>query len=123
VQPLVTELTGDDGTGPLPWTIHPDLLISGDGARHAVVELDEAGATTLRFGDDENGARPDSGTAFTIRYRVGNGPQGNVGAEGIRHVVSPDARIPFRRRGGWRRKRRRRSGAGRHRRSAGNCAP
>lgn len=93
VQPLVTALAGDDGTGPLPWTIQPDLLISDDGARHAVVELDEAGVATLRFGDDENGARPDSGTAFTIRYRVGNGPQGNVGADGIRHVVSPDARI------------------------------
>lgn len=93
LQPLVTELSGDDGTGALPWTIQPDLLMSDDSARHAVVELDDAGVATLRFGDDENGARPDAGTAFAVRYRVGNGPQGNVGADAIRHVVSSDARL------------------------------
>ena len=93
VRPLVTELSGDNGTGPVPWTVQADLLNSDDEARHAVVELDEAGVATLRFGDENNGARPDSGTGFTITYRVGNGPVGNVGAEGIRHVVSADGRI------------------------------
>jgi uncharacterized phage protein gp47/JayE len=93
VQPLVTDLTGDSGIGPAPWSIQPDLLNSGQDARHAVVELDESGVAVLRFGDDDQGARPDSGTAFTITYRVGNGPQGNVGADGIRHVVTADARI------------------------------
>jgi hypothetical protein len=93
VKPLVLELSGDSGLGPLPWSMHPDLLNSDDNARHVVVELDNEGVASLRFGDDDNGARPDSGTEFNITYRFGNGPEGNVGAEGIKHIVSLDGRV------------------------------
>lgn len=93
VRPLVLELSADSGLGPLPWSVRPDLLNSDDDALHAVVELDNDGVATLRFGDDDNGARPDSGTEFNITYRFGNGPAGNVGAEGIKHIVSLDGRV------------------------------
>jgi len=93
VNPLVTELAGDNGTGALPWSLRPDLLNSNDESSHAVVELDNDGIATLRFGDDDNGARPESGTEFTIKYRVGNGPLGNVGAGSIRHVVSSNDKL------------------------------
>ena len=43
------------------------------------VEADES--ASLRFGDDDRGKRPDSGTSFTASYRVGNGRAGNIGAE------------------------------------------
>jgi hypothetical protein len=93
VAPLVLDLQGDSGLGPLPWNLQPDLLNSDEGARHVVVELDNEGVATLRFGDDRHGLRPDSGTEFTISYRVGNGPDGNVGADSIRHIVSLDGRV------------------------------
>lgn len=93
VAPLVLELQGDSGLGTLPWSVRPDLLNSDSDQRHVVVELDNEGAATLRFGDDRHGARPDSGTGFTIRYRVGNGPDGNVGADSIKHIVSLDGRV------------------------------
>jgi len=93
VEPLVVSLQGDNGSGPLPWPIRPDLLNSNDSDPHAVVELDNDGIATLRFGENKNGARPDSGTEFNITYRVGNGSEGNVGAEGIKHIVSLDGRV------------------------------
>src|SRR5262249_33234057 len=51
------------------------------------VEVDDGGGASLRFGDGEHGARPDTGTQFTATYRVGNGAAGNVGAEAIAHIV------------------------------------
>jgi hypothetical protein len=93
VSPRVLDLQGDSGLGPLPWSLMPDLLNSDADARHVVVELDNDGNATLRFGDNRHGARPDSGTTFTISYRVGNGPNGNVGADSIKHIVSLDGRV------------------------------
>ena len=89
VKPLVVALLADSEH----WELHADLLNSKDDDQHAVVELDNCGVATLGFGDDQSGARPDPGTDFSITYRVGNGPPGNVGAEGIKHVVSSDGRI------------------------------
>ncbi|HEX6639985.1 MAG TPA: putative baseplate assembly protein, partial [Thermoanaerobaculia bacterium] len=43
--------------------------------------------TLLRFGDDEQGKRPDAGARLEARYRVGNGRRGNVGADSIAHIV------------------------------------
>lgn len=93
VNPLVQELRSDSHLGPLFWNVLPDLINSDNDAQHTVVELDNDGVAALRFGDNENGARPDSGTEFNIIYRFGNGPEGNVGAEGIKHIVSLDGRV------------------------------
>jgi hypothetical protein len=70
------------------WIPRRDLLGSLDIDKHFVLEVEEGGEATLRFGDDRCGRRPDSGTEFSATYRVGNGRAGNIGAETIRRVVN-----------------------------------
>lgn len=70
------------------WTAAGDLLASGPDDRHFVVEVDDEGRAHLRFGDDVNGEQPDAGLRFTARYRVGNGPAGNVGHDTIVWLAS-----------------------------------
>ncbi|MDB5970556.1 MAG: putative baseplate assembly protein [Hydrocarboniphaga sp.] len=76
------------GTRNTRWQAQRHLLNSAGDASEFVVEIDDDGAAALRFGDDEHGERPDSGTAFTAAYRIGNGAAGNVGADRIVHVVA-----------------------------------
>ncbi len=70
------------------WLPRPDLLGSGRTARVVTVETEHDGTVFLRFGDDEHGQRPAPGTAFSAAYRVGNGVAGNLGREGLAHVVT-----------------------------------
>ena len=68
------------------WNPQRDLLESDRIATDFVVEMEEDGTATLRFGDGILGAKPVSGlTAF---YRVGNGLAGNIGAGSIAHIVA-----------------------------------
>jgi predicted phage baseplate assembly protein len=76
------------------WQAQRTLLESAGGATDFVVEVDDDAAGELRFGDGEHGERPQSGTAFTGNYRVGNGAAGNVGAESIFHFVAASADLP-----------------------------
>jgi hypothetical protein len=73
------------------WESVTDLLASPPTARRFVVEVDNDGASHLRFGDDEYGLRPAGATIFSLRYRVGNGRGGNVAAEALAHVEQPAA--------------------------------
>ncbi len=87
------------------WSPRRDLLNSGAAAREFVVETEADGTSYLRFGDDEHGLRPTPGTAFVATYRVGNGSQGNIGADSLAHIVidEPDivaVRNPLPARGG-----------------------
>lgn len=75
------------------WSARPDLLSSHAADTHFVVETENDGSARLRFGDDRHGRRPDTGTVFTASYRVGNGPEGNVGADSITHAVTSEDRI------------------------------
>ncbi len=75
------------------WTPLPNLLQAGPADANFVVEVEYDGTARLRFGDTTNGLRPDSGTAFTAAYRVGNGSAGNVGAESLVFLAAQDARI------------------------------
>jgi hypothetical protein len=68
------------------WTPRRDLLDSSADDPHLVVEMDDGGVAHLRFGDGVNGLAPEAGTQMTARYRVGNGPAGNVASEAIAHV-------------------------------------
>lgn len=86
--PRITSLKGQLAAVTDEWIARPDLLSSGSGDPHVVVEVDDNGRARLRFGDDTNGKRPATDTHFTIDYRVGNGVIGNVGAESIAHIVS-----------------------------------
>lgn len=92
---VVPDVTLSSVTGALTedWVSRPDLLSSSATDTHFVVETEHDGAVALRFGDDRHGVRPDTGTAFTATYRVGNGTAGNVGAQTIVHVVTDDGRI------------------------------
>ena len=75
------------------WHAQPDLLGSFPEDRHFVLETERDGAARLRFGDNQNGRRPQSGTSFTATYRYGNGRVGNVGAEAIAHALTGAANI------------------------------
>ncbi|HEY8019469.1 MAG TPA: putative baseplate assembly protein [Thermoanaerobaculia bacterium] len=69
------------------WRPRHDLLNSGRFARDFVVEIDDRGQANLRFGDGQTGRRPPAGARFVARYRIGNGPHGNIGAHALQHVV------------------------------------
>jgi len=69
------------------WTPERELLDSRSADRHFVVEVEDDGLATLRFGDGQLGMRPEANSSFTARYRVGNGSGGNVGAEVLAHLV------------------------------------
>jgi hypothetical protein len=69
------------------WAPRLDLLESGPGDAHFVVEVDDQGLPHLRFGDGELGEQPAAGLAFTETHRTGGGTRGNVGAEAIARLV------------------------------------
>lgn len=81
-------LTGVRDGVPLPWTPVRDLLNSRADDREFVVEVEDDLAATIRFGDDQRGQRPASGTVLTATYRVGNGARGNVAADALAHFVA-----------------------------------
>ncbi|BCL31758.1 putative baseplate assembly protein [Streptomyces aurantiacus] len=76
--------------GDLTWEPRRDLLDSTARDRHFVGELEDDGRLALRFGDGRHAARPAPGTRLELRYRLGGGIAGNVGAEAINHLVVCD---------------------------------
>lgn len=70
------------------WSPAPDLLSAAATDLVFVAEMDNEGYAHLRFGDGAMGRALDPGMTFHARYRVGNGPAGNVGAESITTVVT-----------------------------------
>jgi hypothetical protein len=66
-----------------PWQEHSDLIESQDDDEHFMVETDELGGSSIRFGDGVNGAALPTGAYVQCRYRVGQGSSGNVGAGSI----------------------------------------
>lgn len=75
------------------WFPQRDLLASAAFAAEFVVETDNDGRATIRFGDDVYGKRPASGVQFTATYRIGNGVRGNIGADALKHIVCDDERV------------------------------
>ncbi|MEY9860668.1 putative phage baseplate assembly protein [Catenulispora sp. GAS73] len=73
--------------GETPWLPKRDLLSSGPTDRDYVGETGDDGRLTLRFGDGVHGAPPPAGDTLLVAYRVGNGREGNVGAEAINHLI------------------------------------
>ncbi|MET8336030.1 hypothetical protein [Streptosporangium canum] len=64
------------------WQPQWDLLASDPGAAEFAVETEHDGSTYLRLN------QPSPGTAFTARYRIGNGVSGNVGANTLVHMAT-----------------------------------
>jgi len=81
------------GADTATWHPQRDLLGSAPDATEFVVEIENDGIASLRFGDDEYGQLPEPGTSFEANYRVGNGTAGNVGAETLVHIVSNDPAV------------------------------
>jgi hypothetical protein len=86
VRPAI-RLTGTKGSDTRSWEARRDLLNSNATADEYVVEIENDGAGRIRFGDDMHGRRPEPGTEFFARYRVGNGRSGNIGADSLRHLA------------------------------------
>lgn len=81
------------GVEELTWQPQRDLLHSESEDRHFAVEMDNEGRAHLRFGDGQNGRQPDAGETFTAHYRIGNGVEGNLGAETMAHVVTRKTKL------------------------------
>jgi hypothetical protein len=76
------------GSAHAEWRPRLDLLDSESDSHDFVVEVENDRRAWLRFGDNSNGLRPESGTSFSAFYRVGGSIEGNVGAEAIAHIVA-----------------------------------
>jgi hypothetical protein len=86
IQPAIA-LTGTAGTDTVTWTARRDLLNSTGSGEEFVAEIDNDGTAIIRFGDDIHGRRPEPGTEFFAKYRVGNGRAGNIGADSLTHIA------------------------------------
>ena len=84
---LTSTVEGPGGDVTTTWTPAYDLLESGPDDARFVVEVDDAGVAHLRFGNGDEGREPEAGATFSARYRIGNGPTGNVGAEAICYLI------------------------------------
>jgi hypothetical protein len=71
------------------WTPVRDLLSKSSNARNFVVEMENDGTASLRFGDGVLGSKAVAG--MTATYCVGNGAAGNVGAESLANFVTTSA--------------------------------
>ncbi|MGY6275059.1 putative baseplate assembly protein [Methylomonas sp. MgM2] len=90
-QVTLTEITAESDTAnrmPInTWEPRVDLLASGPHDPHFSVEIQNDRHAKLRFGNGETGLSPKPDTRFQVKYRIGNGPVGNVGAESITRMV------------------------------------
>jgi len=79
------------------WGVQRDLMESDRFANEFVVEIEGDGTAQIRFGDDVSGKKPPAGFEPSAIYRIGNGREGNIGAdtlvvcdiEGIDRVRNP----------------------------------
>lgn len=84
---LTSVQDGPGGTVTTTWRPRYDLLDSGPGDAAFVVETDDDQRAHLRFGAGDAGRQPTAGEVFTATYRIGDGPDGNVGPESICYLV------------------------------------
>lgn len=82
--PAITLLDAEGDT----WRPERDLLASDRFDPDFVAEVDNDGGVQLRFGDDIYGRRPEEDVALDATYRTGSGPEGNVGAGALFHLLT-----------------------------------
>ncbi len=87
-QALLDALTQDLKALLKSWTPSPDLLQASGSDNLFVVEMDNETYAHLRFGNGDLGASPAPGTVFHAKYRTGNGPAGNGGADSLTTLVT-----------------------------------
>lgn len=84
----VVDVEEESGARTRRWRARRSLLRSGPATRDLVVELDDAGAARVRFGDGVNGMGPPDGAVLRVRQRVGGGLAGNVAAGEITRIAT-----------------------------------
>lgn len=95
-RPAVAMQTSRSGVVRANWWPVPDLLSSTEFEHHFVADVDDVGRAVLRFGDGEYGEQLDDVDQADVWYRIGNGRDGNIGADSLAHVV-----VPFPLPAGW----------------------
>lgn len=80
----------------LEWQPRRDLLASDAFAPDFVYEMEDDGRGRVRFGDDMHGRRPTELETFTLGYRIGTGPAGNVGHDTLVRALGIAADIAVR---------------------------
>ncbi len=70
------------------WTPRRDLLNSRPFSADFVVEAQDDGRASLRFGDGVHGRAPAAGTEMRARYRLGGARAGNVGADSLVRIAA-----------------------------------
>jgi hypothetical protein len=88
----VPQLDLDDGAR--TWLPRTDLLASSRLDPHVVVEAEPGLPSELRFGDGVAGRRPSAGTSMSATYRIGGGPDGNVGPDVLTRLLAPPGTLP-----------------------------
>jgi Baseplate J-like protein len=83
VLPAAKLFAGGEG-----WRAQRELLNSDRFANDFVVEVEDDGRASLRFGDGILGRKPMPETEFLAVYRIGTGRVGNVGAEALACVAT-----------------------------------
>jgi len=84
---LIAQIAADLRALVRQWTPKQDLLGSRAADLHFVVELDDDGFASLRFGDGVMGRAPDAGETFMASYRIGLDTEGHAGAGSITHAA------------------------------------
>ena len=77
----------ENGEVSRPWLPRFDLLASSRFDQHFALETDNDARAFIRFGDGFHGEKPKPDSVFSADYRIGNGADGNVGAEAITRIV------------------------------------
>lgn len=93
VRPAIESLVSTINGVQTEWAVTNDLLADSLGRPEYVVEMEQDGTASLRFGDGRYGRRPEPGSQFQVVYRVGNGSHGNIGADTLRHVVTDSPHV------------------------------
>ena len=70
------------------WIPRRDLLNSRPFSADFVVEAQDDGRASLRFGDGVHGRAPAAGAEMSVRYRLGGARAGNVGADSLVRVAA-----------------------------------
>jgi hypothetical protein len=89
------DISLNEGEGKVDEWIPQYDLINSDQNKEFVVEVESDNQVYLRFGNGEQGRRPDPGTQLYANYRIGNGIRGNVGVHTIKHIVTSDSKIDY----------------------------
>lgn len=89
VPALTASQTGGDGST-MPWEIVPDLLERDETSACLVLDVETDAPSVLRSGDGTAGRLPESDVPMMVRYRVGNGAEGDIGAEALAHLLTDD---------------------------------